>query len=208
MFFKHNATVHLGNAIMKLDLEKADEPEIKLQASIGSQQKQENSRKKFNFCFTDYARVFDWVDHHKLFSSGQLVSCVWLFPTHGQQHTRTPWQHQLLELSTESVIPSNHLILCHPLFLPPSNFFSIRVFSNESVLHIRWPNYWSFSFNIRPSKEYSTLISFRMDWLSLLAVQGTLKRLLKHQTSRGSIFNAQLSLCSNSNIHTWLLVKT
>ena len=123
-------------------------------------------------------------------------------------HTRTPWQHQLPELSTELVIPSNHLILCHPLFLPPSNFFSIRVFSNESVLHIRWPNYWRFSFNIRPSKEYSTLISFRMDWLNLLAVQGTLKRLLKHQTSRGSIFSAQLSLYSNSNIHTWLLVKT
>ena len=75
----------------------------------------------------------------------------------------------------ESVIPSNHLILCHPLLLPPSIFLSIKVFSNESVLHIRWPKYWSFSFSISTSNEYSGLISFRMDWLDLLAVQGTLK---------------------------------
>ena len=80
----------------------------------------------------------------------------------------------------ESVMPSNHLILCHPLLLPPSIFPSIRVFSNESVLHIRWPKYWSFSFNISPSNEYSGLISFRMDLLDLLAVLGTLKSLLQH----------------------------
>ena len=94
-------------------------------------------------------------------------------------------------MSIESVMPSNHLILCHPL-LPPSIFPSIRVFSNESALHIMWPKYWSFSFNISPSNEYSGLISFRMDWLDLLAVQGTLKSLLiksllQHHSSKVSI---------------------
>ena len=87
----------------------------------------------------------------------------------------------------ELVMPSNHLILCHPLLLPPSIFPSIRVFSTESVLHIRWPKYWSFSFNISPSHEYSGLISFRMDWLDLLAVQGALKSLLQHHSSKPSI---------------------
>ena len=96
-------------------------------------------------------------------------------------------------------MPSNHLILCHPLHLPPSIFLSIRVISNESVLHIRWPKYWSFSFNISPSNEHSRLISFRMDWLDLLAVQGTLKSLLQHHSSKASIlwrsafFTVQLS---------------
>ena len=90
-------------------------------------------------------------------------------------------------MSTESVMPSNHLILCHPLLLLPSIFPSIRVFSNESSLHIRWPKYWSFSFNISPSTEYLGLISFRMDWLDLLAVQGTLKRLLQHHSSQVKI---------------------
>ena len=89
-------------------------------------------------------------------------------------------------MSIESVMPSNHLILCRPLLLPPLVFPSIRVFSNESVLHIRWPKYWSFSFNISPSNEYSGLISFRMDWLALLAVQGTLNS-LQHHSSKVSI---------------------
>ena len=84
-------------------------------------------------------------------------------------------------------MPSNYLMLCHPLLFLPSVFPSIRIFSNESVLHIRWPKYWSFSFNISPSNEYSGLISFRMDWLDLLAVQGTLKRLLQHHSSKASI---------------------
>ena len=87
----------------------------------------------------------------------------------------------------ESVMPSNHLILCRPLFLPPSIFPSIRVFSNESVLRIRWPKYWSFSFSISSSNEYSRLISFRIDWFDLLAVQGTLKSLLQHHSSKASI---------------------
>ena len=87
----------------------------------------------------------------------------------------------------ESVMPSNHLILCHPLPLLPSIFPSIRVFSNETVLHIRWPKYWSFSFSVSPSNEYSGLTSFRMDWLDPLAVQGTLKSLLQHHSSKASI---------------------
>ena len=90
-------------------------------------------------------------------------------------------------MSIESVMPSNHLILCRPLLLLPSVFPSIRVFSKESVLGIRWPKYWSFSFSISPSNEYSGLISFRMDWLDLLAVQGTLKSLLQHHSSKASI---------------------
>ena len=90
-------------------------------------------------------------------------------------------------MSIKSVMPSSHLILGRPLLLPPSIFPSIRVFSNESVLRIRWPKYWSFSFNVSPSNEHPELISFRMDWLDLLAVQGTLKSLLQHQSSKGSI---------------------
>ena len=96
-------------------------------------------------------------------------------------------QSLLKLMSIESVMASNHLILCHPLLLPPSIFPSIRGFSNESVLPIRWPKYWSFTFNISPSNEYSGLISFRMDWLDLLAVQGILKSLLQHHSSKAPI---------------------
>ena len=96
-------------------------------------------------------------------------------------------QSLLRLMPIESVMPSNHLILCHPLLLLPSIFPSIRVFSNESVLCIRWPKYWSFSFNISPSSEYSGLSSFRMDWLDLLAVQGTLKSLRQQHSSKASI---------------------
>ena len=96
-------------------------------------------------------------------------------------------QSLLKLMSIESVMPSNYLILCHPLLLLPSIFPSIKVFANESVLHIRWPKDWSFSFSIGPSNEYSGLISFRMDWLNLLAVQGTLKSLLQHYSSKVSI---------------------
>ena len=90
-------------------------------------------------------------------------------------------------MSINSLMPSNHLILCHPLFPPPSIFLSIRVFSNESALRIRWPKYWSFSLSISPSNEYSGLISFRIDWLDLLPVQGTLTSLLQHNSSKASI---------------------
>ena len=99
-------------------------------------------------------------------------------------------QSLLKLVSIESVRPSNHLILCHPLLLPPSIFSSTRVFSNESVLCIKWPKYWSFSFSISPSNEYSGLISLRIDWFDLLVIQGTLKSLLQHRSSKASIFLA------------------
>ena len=126
------------------------------------------------------------------FSSVQSLSRVWLFGTpwiaaHQDSLSITNCQSLPKSMSTESVMPSNHLVLCHHFLLLPTIFPSIRVFSNESVLHIRWPNYWSFSFCISPSNEYSELISFRMDWLDLLAVQGTLKSLLQHYSSKASI---------------------
>ena len=125
------------------------------------------------------------------FSSIQLLSHVWLFAAPGtvacQASLSIIISQSLLKLmSIKLVMPSNHLILCHPL-LPPSIFPSIRVFPNEPVLHIRWPKCWSFSFSISPSNEYSGLISFRMGWLDLLAVQGTLKSLLQHHSSIASI---------------------
>ena len=138
------------------------------------------------------------------FSSVQLLSCVWLFATpwtaafQASLSITNSWS--LLKLiSIELVMLSNHLILCHPHLLPTSIFSNIRVFSNESVLRIKQPKYWSFSFNISPSNEYSGLISFRMDQLDLLAVQGTLKSLLQHHSSKASIllcsafFTVQLS---------------
>ena len=103
-------------------------------------------------------------------------------------------------MSFELVMPSNHLILCHPLLLLPSIFPSLRVFTKESVLHIRWPKYWSFSFNISPSSEYSGLVSFRMDWLALLAVQGTLKSLLQHHRSKASV---QLYVYMTESLYCW-----
>ena len=123
--------------------------------------------------------------------SVQLLSRFWLFetPRPAARHASlfiTNSQSLLKLMSIESVMPSNHLILCHLLLLPPSIFPSIRLFTNESVLHIWWPKYWSFSFSISPSNEYSGLISFRIDWLDLLAVQGNLKSLL-HYSSKASI---------------------
>ena len=126
------------------------------------------------------------------FSAVQSLSCVQLFATLWTAARQAPlsitnsWSLPKL-MPIESVMPSNHLILCCPLLLLPSIFTSIRVFSNESALHIRRPKYWSFSFNISPSSAYSGLISFRMDWLDLLAVQGTLKSLLQHHSSKASI---------------------
>ena len=135
-----------------------------------------------------------WLQHARppSIQLSRSLSRVWLFAT--------PWtvacqaslsitnsQSLLKLMSIESVMPSNHLIFCHPLFLLPSIFPTIRVFSNESILLIRWPKYWSFSFSIDPSSEYSGLISFKMGWLDLLAVQGTLKSLLQHHSSKASI---------------------
>ena len=116
----------------------------------------------------------------------QLFANPWTAARQASLSITQSWS--LLKLmSIESVMPSNHLILCRHLLLLPSIFPSIKVFSNESVLHIRWPKYWSFSFSITPSNEYSGLISFRMDWVDLLAVQGTLKSLLQHHSSKASI---------------------
>ena len=109
-------------------------------------------------------------------------------------------------MSIELVMPSNHLILCHPLLLP-SIFPSIRVFSNESVLRIRCPKHWSFSFNVSPSNEYPGLIYFRIDWLDLLAVHGTLKSLLQHHSSKASILQCSAFFLVHSHIHTWPLEK-
>ena len=129
------------------------------------------------------------------FSSVQLFSSVWLFATpwtapHQASLSITNSRSLLKPMSIELMMPSNHLILCRSLLLLPSIFSSIRVLSSESVLRIRWPKYWSFSFNISLSNEYSWLISFRMDWLDLLAVQGTLKSLLQHRSSKASTAQA------------------
>ena len=146
-------------------------------------------------------------------SSVQSFSRVQLFATpltaaHQASLSITNSQSLLKLMSIESVMPFNHLILCCPLLLLPSIFPSIKVFSNGSVLYIRWPKYWSFSFSISPSNEYSGLISFRMDWLDLLGVQGTLKSLLQHYSSKASIlwrlafFIVQLSHPCSSHVTT------
>ena len=120
------------------------------------------------------------------FSCVRLFATLWIANCQASLSITNSWS--LLKLmSIVLVMPSNHLILCHPLLLLSSIFPSIRIFSNESVLRIRWPKYWSFSFSISPSNEYSGLISFRMDWLDLLAFQGTLKSLLQHHSSKASI---------------------
>ena len=144
--------------------------------------------------------------------SVQSLSCVWLFATpwtaaHQASLSLTNSQSLSKLMSIESVMPSNHLLLCHPLLIPPSIFPSIRVFSNELTLRIRWPKYWSFSFNVSPSNEHSGLISFRMDWLDLLEIQGMLKSLLQHHGSKATILQHSVSLYSNSHIHTWPLEK-
>ena len=144
------------------------------------------------------------ISYNFIFSSVQLLSYVWFFATPWITARQAPLSftnsRSLLKLMPiESVMPSSHLILCRPLLLLPSIFPSIRVFSNESALRIRWPNYWSFSFSISPSNEHPGLITFRMDWLDLLAVQGTLKSLLQQHSSKASIlqhsafFTVQLS---------------
>ena len=146
------------------------------------------------------------------FGSVQSLSHVWLFATPGtaarQAFQSITNSRSLLRLmSVALVMPSNHLILCHPLLFLPSIFPNIRVFSNESVLHIRWPKYWSFSFNISPSNEHPGLISFRMDGLDLLAGQGIHKSLLQHHSSKESVLWCSAFLKSSSHIHTWLLEK-
>ena len=167
-------------------LEKAEEPEIRVTTSVRSSKKQESSRK------TPASALLTMPKHLILFSSAQSLSCVRIFAipwTAACQASLSITNTQSLPkpMSTESVMPSTHLILCCPLLFLPAIFPNIRVFSNESVLHFRWPKYWSFSFNISPSSEHPGLISFRMDWLDLLAVQGIPKSLLRYYTSKASI---------------------
>ena len=182
----------------KLDLEKAEEPEIKFSTSVGSNKKQENSRKTSSSALSTMLKPFTTSDQIR---SDQSLGRVRVFAT--------PWiaarqaslsitnsRSSLKLTSIELVMPSSHLILCHPLLLLPPIPPSIRVFSNESNCRMRWPKYWSFSFSIIPSKEHPGLISFRMDWLDH-------KSLLKHHSSKASILHAQPSSQSNSHIHTW-----
>jgi len=151
----------------------------------------------------DFHFYFAWNQSVQSFSHVQLFTIPWTAAC--QASLSITNSESLLKLmSIESVMPSNHLILCHPLLLLPSIFPSIRVFPNESVLLIRWPKYWSFSFSITPSNEYSGLISFRIDWLYLPEAQGTLKSLLQHHSSKTSILWRS---AFNSHIHTWLLEK-
>ena len=147
-----------------------------------------------------------------LVSSVQLLSRIRLFATpwiaaRQASLSNTNFQSPPKPMSIVLVMPSNHLILRHPLLPLPSIFPSIGVFSNESALCIRWPQYWSFIFNISPSNEHPGLTSFTMDWLDLLAVQGTLKSLLQHHSSKASILHAQLSSQSNFHTHTWPSVQ-
>ena len=168
----------------------------------------------WNCClYHQFVPFYCWVVlHWCLFSSVHSLSCVWLFAT--------PWtaarqaslsitnsRSSLTLMSIYSVMPSNFPILCHSLLLLPSVFPSIRVFSNESVLHIIWPKYWRFNFSISPSNEYSGLTSFRSDWLDLFAVQGTLKSLLSTTVWMHQFFSTLPSLQSSSHNHTWPLGK-
>ena len=150
-------------------------------------------------CFTEFCSV-------QSVSHAQLFATPWTAVCQASLSMTNNWS--LLKLmSIESVMPSNHLILCYPLLLKPAIFPSIRIFSNESVLHIRWPKYWNFSFCINPSDEYSWLISFRMHLLDLLAVQETLKRLLRHHSSNASILRHSAFFIVQLSHHTWLLEK-
>ena len=142
----------------------------------------------------------------QLLIHGQIFAIPWTTAQQASLSITNSWS--LLKcMSVESMMPSNHLIHCRPLLLLPSVFPSIRVSSMESVLCIRWPKYWSFSFSIRASSEYSGLISFRMDWFDLLAVQGTLESLTPATVWKHQFFGAQPYLWSNSHIHAWLLEK-
>ena len=138
---------------------------------------------------------------------GSPVCCTPWAVAHQASLSSTNFQSLLKLVFIKGVMPSNHLILCHPLYLMPSIFASIRVSSNESALHIRCSKHWSFSFSVTLSNEYLGLISYSMDWLDLLAVQGTLKSLLQHTIQKHQFFYTQLSLWSNSHIHTSLLEK-
>ena len=145
--------------------------------------------------------LFDSVQQFSSVAQSCLFETLWT-AAHQTSLSITNSRSLLKLMSIEWVMPSNHLILCHPLLLLPSIFPSNRVFSSESVLRIRWPKYWSFSFSISSSNEYSGLSSFRMDWLDLLAVQGTLKSLLQHHSSKASILQCSAFFIVQPHIHT------
>ena len=146
----------------------------------------------------------DQIRSDQSLSSVQLFATPWISARQASLSITNSWS-SLRPTSIESVMPSSHLILCHPLLLLPPTPPSIRVFSNESTLRMRWPKYWSFSFSISPSKEILGLISFRMDWLDLLAVQGTLKSLLQHHSSKASILRMSnwLARCYKEVVYSW-----
>ena len=159
-----------------------------LLATLGAHQQSLTPFHAFSFFFV-FVNIQQYIFRFVVF---QLLSCAWLLATLGATACWAPLSSTICQsllkfISIEVVMLCNHLILCCPLLLFPSSFPSIRVFSNESTLHMRWPKYWSFSFSISPSNEHPGLISFRMDWLDLLAVQGTLKSLLQHHSSKASI---------------------
>ena len=151
----------------------------------------------------DRCKLFDEVFSSAQFSHSVMSDSSYPWTAaHQASLSITNFWSLLKLMPTESVMTSNNLILCCPFLLLPSNFPSIRVSSNELVLHIRWPKYWSFSFNISPSNGYSGLISFRMDWLNLLAVQGTLKSLLQYHSSKASILRCSAFFIVQTHIHT------
>ena len=156
---------------------------------------------KYILCHATCVSSVQSLSHVRLFVTPRTAAC--------QASLTITNSWSLLKLmSIKLVMPSSHLILCHPLLLQPSIFPSIRVFSNESVPRMRWPKYWSFSFSISRSKEYSGLISFRMDWLDLLAVQGTLKSFLQHHSSKASILQCSaFSMIQLSHPHTFSLLE-
>ena len=166
----------------------------------------------FSFFISYFVHIFKFLNTFIVIIV-QLLSSVWLFGT--------PWIAALLAslsffisrsllkfMSIELVMPSSHLILCHPLLFLPSIFRSIKVFSNELALHIRWPDYWSFSFSISPSNEYSVLISFRIDWFDHLAVKGTLKNHLEDRSSKAPVLQRLAFIMVHLSYLTWLLEKS
>ena len=171
-----------------------------------------NGHRHCQWCWNEFTRPVMLTCLMITISSVQSLSRVRLFATpwiaacQAFLSITNSWSWLKL-MSIESVMPSNHLILCHSLFLLPSIFPSIRVFSNESTLSMRWPKYWSFSFSIFPSKEHPGLISFRMYWLELLAVQGILKSLLQHHSSKASILWHSAFFTVQLSHHTWPLEK-
>ena len=188
-----------GNPLLYSCLEKFHGQRSLMGYSLWGQKDLDTTEHQHTHTHTKYELIvflllFSHSNHVQLFATPWTAACQ-------ASLSFTIFPSLLKLMSIESVRPSNHLVFCPPLLLP-SVFPSIRRFSNESALQLRWPKYWSFSFSISPSNEYSGQISFRMDWLDLLAVQGTLKSLFQHTVQKHQLFGTQPSLWSNSHIHT------